>query len=101
MLYDNGNEKSPPASRGVVYSLDRVNRTAVQTWEWRVPFYTAFVGDIDRLSQGYLITAGAGSGPNPATIYEVSQGGQVLWECQVYDDFVYRSERVKEILPPR
>lgn len=100
MLYDNGNESSPQRSRAVVYALDMDSMTAQQTWEWRVPFFTPVVGDIDELSSGFLVTAGIGSGPWPASIFEVSNTGQVRWQLEVRGNFVYRAERVAEISPP-
>jgi hypothetical protein len=68
LLYDNGNGRptledgEPPFSRVVEYSLDTRAMTARQVWEYRgvEPYFSAFLGDADRLENGnILITDGA------------------------------------------
>lgn len=100
ILYDNGAESTPRISRAVMYSLDVNAMTARQVWEWRVPFYTPVVGDIDRMSQNWLVTAGGSFGNPPATIFEVTDAGDIRWQLEVEGDFVYRAERVPTLPLP-
>ncbi len=96
VLYDNGNERPEPASRGVRYSLDEREMTARQTWSWWTPFYTSAVGDIDDLADdGFLVAAGIAAPPAVPTVFEVTADGEEVWSLEAPGRFIYRAERIQ------
>ncbi|MGF1466591.1 MAG: aryl-sulfate sulfotransferase [Sandaracinaceae bacterium] len=100
LVYDNGNERgdtAEPYTRVVEYRLDPDLGEAEETWSWRAPHYTAFVGDVDELSGTYLVTAGTTPALGGGAIYEVDRAGTVRWSLAVRGGSIYRSERVPEI----
>lgn len=101
IVYDNGNESDPRVSRAVAYHVDEENFTARQTWSWTVPFFTPAVGDVDRLSSTWLITAGVGQGPGTRpTLYEVTDDGEVVWQLEADRGSIYRAERIPGLTAP-
>ncbi|WP_444942954.1 aryl-sulfate sulfotransferase [Microbulbifer sp. ZKSA006] len=105
LIYDNRNESEYSGdvynSRAVKFSLDTEAMTAVQTWEYIAPKYTASLGDVDELPGGNILLcaggpSGGSSGSNTdAYIIEVSgdQAAETAWEMVLRDTRVYRAER--------
>jgi arylsulfate sulfotransferase len=108
MVYDNGNGRTPPYSRAVIYKIDAAAGTAEQVWEHRDttddgrPMYTPFLGDVDRLANGdILITHGGAStadGKLYGRIVEVDpDSDDVVWDLTVGETSglwtLYRAER--------
>jgi len=56
-LFDNGNQHSPPYSRGVEYKIDEQNKTADLVWEYRhkPDIYSTAMGSVQRLSNGNTV----------------------------------------------
>lgn len=108
MVYDNGNTKTPPYSRAVIYRVDPEAGTAEQVWEHRDttddgrPMFTPFLGDVDRLANGdILITHGGAStvaGQLYGRVIEVDRASDdIVWDLTVGETSgswaLYRSER--------
>ena len=36
----------------------------------------------------------------PATVFEVSDSGQVIWQMELYGEFIYRAARVPSLTLP-
>ncbi len=100
VIYDNGNERVPPSSRAVAYQVDETNMFATEVFSWTIPFYTPFVGDVDRLDAGWLVTAGGARAPERATLYEIDDSGRIIWQLELSDNVIYRSERVRTLEAP-
>jgi hypothetical protein len=101
VIYDNGNEKMPQASRVVVYDLDLRNFTAREAWSWNVPFFTPAVGDVDRLSATWLITAGVSrNNAAPPTLFEIDDNGTTVWQLEASGGVIYRAERIPRLWAP-
>jgi arylsulfate sulfotransferase len=110
LLYDNGNErpsdevggvlpKSERTSRAVRYVLDPSSATAVETWSYEVPEFTAFLGGVSRLANGnVLVCAGGVRGATSsglARLHEVTDESppQLVWTLEV-EGLVYRARRL-------
>ena len=82
-LFDNGNQHSPPYSRGVEYELDEQNKTATLVWEYRhdPDVYGFATGSVQRLPNGNTVigwgTASAGGAP---VLTEVHPDKSVAYE---------------------
>jgi hypothetical protein len=99
-------------SRAVEYTIDATAKTATETWEYPGSFtppddwyttkwYSAFWGDVDRLSNGNILVTGGmiGATKPESRVFEVTKAdGKVVWEYRFPPNFgVYRSDRV---VPP-
>jgi hypothetical protein len=99
LLYDNGTRHTPPESRVVEYALDLAAHTATLVWEFRhsPAIYTAFVGSVQRLTNGN--TAIGYGFVGHAT--EVTPGGSVVWEADLKVDgqsiLAYRMVRIASL----
>ncbi|AWF82859.1 hypothetical protein BTJ40_19675 [Microbulbifer sp. A4B17] len=105
LIYDNRNESEYSGeiynSRAVKFSLDIVEKTAEQTWEYIAPKYTQSLGDVDELAGGNILLCAGGPSPasnggnSDAYIIEVTSdtGAETAWEMVVSDTSVYRAER--------
>jgi hypothetical protein len=94
ILFDNGNEHSPPQSRAVEYALDTTNNVAHLVWQYQPQpsLFAAAMGVGDRLPDGNtLVTFGL-----LGRVQEVSPEGQVLWDVSC-DLPVYRALRVDSL----
>lgn len=100
VIYDNGNELTPPRSRVVSYRLDEIARTAREVWSWPIPFYTSAVGDVDRLPNTWLITAGVANPPARPTLFEIDDQGEVVWQLEADRGAIYRAERIPGLSVP-
>lgn len=81
ILFDNGNFHSPPYSRAVEYSLDEVNKTATQVWEYKnnPSIYSFAMGSVQRLPNGNTLI---GWGFNATTLSEVTAAGDLILEMK-------------------
>jgi len=82
LMFDNGDEHSPPQSRAVEYQLDVVNRTATLAWEYRTPLslYANAMGYTQRLENGNTLLANGTA--QPPRVQEVTPSGQVVWDLR-------------------
>jgi arylsulfate sulfotransferase len=124
-MYDNGNYRAAAFqtpetdsySRAVVYSIDEVERTISQVWEYGPPtgegsFYSSAMGDADWLpvtDNVLIVSAQMTTGSSAwAQIFEVKQDGTRVFELNVGDhggeggewsevQTVYRAERIRDI----
>ena len=99
LVYDNRNETGgeQQGSRAVAYEIDREALTARQTFEVLAPTYTMALGDVDELPGGdVLVTAGGpgSDGDGDARLLQVGTTGTTVWEVDLPDTLVYRSERL-------
>ena len=82
LIYDDGNQHSPPESRAVEYRLDTTTMTATVVWEFRragpsyPPIFTPYMGSVERLSSGNTLVSFAMAGVTD----EVDAAGNVVWE---------------------
>ncbi|MCB0712736.1 MAG: aryl-sulfate sulfotransferase [Ignavibacteriae bacterium] len=92
ILFDNGNEHTPPASRAVEYALDESAMTARLVWEFRDTTFAFAMGFADRLPNGNtLICYGTSQ-----IIREVTPEGEVLFEMRVRSgELPYRAIHVE------
>lgn len=82
-LFDNGNQHSPPYSRGAEYELDEQNKTATLVWEYRhdPDLYGFATGSVQRLPNGNtLIGWGAASATGGPVLTEVHPDKSVAYE---------------------
>jgi hypothetical protein len=80
ILFDNGNQHTPPQSRAVEYQLDETAKTATLVWEYRPspPIFGAFTGNAQRLDNGNtFICFGAAN-----RVQEVTPAGVVEWDAE-------------------
>ena len=109
LLYDNGNErpgdgaqgllpKDERESRAVRYVLDADTGEVEETWSYRVPEFTAFLGGVSRLENGnVLVCAGGLRGAQSsklARLLEVTPdaNAEVVWSLEM-EAFIYRARR--------
>jgi len=70
-LFDNGNGKINPVSRGVTYQLDTINWTATKVYEYYYPtgFYSRAMGNFQNMTNGdRLIGYGMLNRPHPSFV---------------------------------
>jgi hypothetical protein len=81
-LYDNGNFHTPHFSRAVEYSLDEVNKTATEVWEYRHSpnIYGNAMGYVQRLSNGNTLI---GWGMTNPSVTEVKPDGTIAFEMSL------------------
>ncbi|MGE3800592.1 MAG: aryl-sulfate sulfotransferase [Candidatus Kapaibacterium sp.] len=93
ILFDNGNEHTPPVSRAVEYALDESAMTARLIWEFRDTTFAFAMGFADRLPNGNtLICYGTSQ-----IIREVTPEGDVLFEMRVRSqELPYRAIHIVE-----
>ncbi len=85
-LFDNGNQHSPPYSRGVEYHLDEQNMTAELVWEYRhsPDIHAAAMGNVQRLPNGNtLIGWGIAALNGSPALTEVHPDGSVAFELSL------------------
>jgi hypothetical protein len=80
-VFDNGNQHQPPLSRGVQYALDETTKTITRTWQFEdnPTRYAAFMGDVQRLSNGNTVI-GWGAIPQ---VTEVLPNGNTAFEMNL------------------
>ncbi len=90
-LFDNGNFHTPHFSRAVEYSMDELNKTATEVWEYRhtPDIYGSAMGYVQRLQNGNTFICWGYTNPN---ITEVSPTGAVVFEMTLpAGDVTYRA----------
>ena len=94
LLFDNGNQHTPPFSRAVQYELDVVTKTAKQVWQYRKnPDYKSWsYGSIQRFKNGNtLINWGY---PDTPKALEVRPDGNKVYELDfTVPTYSYRTFR--------
>ena len=93
-VFDNGNEHTPPVSRGVEYLLDTENMTATLVWEFRdtPDKYAHFMGNMQRLPNGNTLINWAEDYYPKVT--EVRPDGQKAFEMDfILPAYCYRAFR--------
>lgn len=90
ILFDNGNDHTPPVSRAVEYQLDEKAKTARMVWEYRDTTHGFAMGFAERLPNGNtLICFGTAR-----VIKEVTPGGSVVFALRVLsEEMPYRAMR--------
>ncbi len=95
LMFDNGNEHTPPVSRAVEYELNEKSKTARMVWEYRDPtLFGSAMGSAQRLDNGNtLICYGTAR-----RIREVTPSGAVVLDIELTgDEMVYRAIRVASL----
>lgn len=120
MVYDNGNNRLPSASRPVEYAIDASHMEVREEWAWIDPDYNPslfsyFTGDADLLPNGNVLVADPGLFDFPGypigqrwiRLAEVRKSDkQKLWEVSVHDavggnGFTgYNAKRFTSLYPP-
>ena len=96
LLFDNGNDHSPPVSRAVEYEINEENHTATMIWEYIHPenYLALAMGSIQRLSnENTLINWGTIPGKG-AIITEVDYEKNIVLEI-IYP-YIYHSYKVRK-----
>ncbi|MCI0449550.1 MAG: aryl-sulfate sulfotransferase [Chlorobi bacterium] len=91
ILYDNGNNHTPPYSRAVEYTLDEQNLTATLSWQYRnnPAIFGPAMGFAQRLSNGNTLISWGAANP---TITEVTPDGKIALEMSLPQGiFTYRA----------
>ena len=98
LLYDNGNFRTPPASRAVEYEIDESQMTVKQVWEHRhaPDVFGAFSGSVQRLPNGNTLI---GWGSTTPTMTEVDSRGEVVHEL-TFDPGVFSYRAFRFDWPP-
>jgi hypothetical protein len=101
-IYDNGNTRRlqfPGSnSRGQVYLIDEVNRTATLQLNANLQVYAAAVGAAQRLINGnYQFTSGFIQPGALSQSTEVNPSGQITFTLQSNSTLNYRSFRMKDM----
>jgi hypothetical protein len=94
IVFDNGNEHSPPQSRAVEYALDTSQNVATVAWSYepQPPLFAAAMGFAQRLSDGTtLVNFGL-----VGRVQQVSPQGQVLWDLSSPMP-IYRAMRIDSL----
>ncbi|MBP6671967.1 MAG: aryl-sulfate sulfotransferase [Bacteroidetes bacterium] len=119
ILFDNGNLHVPMVSRAVEYTIDQVNKTATQVWQYHhsPEVYAPTRGSVQRLPNGNTVIGwGSASfvGVGKTMITELSPQDSILFEMESLDKmpsyralkFVWNSHvrpaaevQIAEILP--
>jgi hypothetical protein len=100
LLFDNGTNHSPQASRAVEYAIDPVAKTATMVWQYvpNPPVFNTFTGSAQRLANGNTVVAWTLTG----VIDEVSPNGTLLSRTQVTSapgspSAIYRATRIASL----
>jgi len=91
ILYDNGNNHTPPYSRAIEYALDEQNMTATLVWQYRnnPDIFGPAMGFAQRLSNGNTFISWGAANP---TITEVTPDGKIALEMTLPPGiFTYRA----------
>jgi len=106
LIYDNGNRRGhvvASETTGVSKALElsftgTPPSSASIAWEYTIPVYTPFVGNVELQPGGTtLVTAGS-----KGKIYEVEGDGTVVWSLAMPDESnytLYRARRIAELVP--
>jgi len=85
LLFDNGNQHSPPTSRVIEYEIDEENKTAILIWEFINPYneLSLSMGSVQRLpNENTLINWGNTIGERGGIIMEVNQDHIIVLEIE-------------------
>ena len=100
LLFDNGTNHSPQASRAVEYAIDPVAKTATMVWQYvpQPPVFNTFTGSAQRLANGNTVVSWTLTG----VIDEVSPDGTLLSRTQVTTApgtpaSIYRATRIRSL----
>lgn len=95
-MFDNGDAELRKYSRAVEYEIDEVAKTATKVWEYRKnpDIYSAFMGSVQRLSNGNTVIGWglASSYPETPLITEVDADGNMVAEL-TFDGPIWNSYR--------
>ena len=108
-VFDNGDDRIFPTgvsptlySTVPVFSIDETAKTATLTFHITAPTYSFFGGNNAVLSNGDVeFCESAEPTTTAGDIYEVTQSGsaQTVWHMNVYDQYVYRGQRIPSMYP--
>jgi len=101
LLFDNGNEHTPPTSRALEIVADPVAGTVTEAWSWTESQFHMFDfwgGDANRLPNGNTLVTNVTRG----RLVEVTPSGETVWEMimrhpreGIFHE-IYRCERIPE-----
>lgn len=96
MVFDNGNDHVPQASRVVRYRLDESAQTATMIWEYRhePDIFSRVAGSARSLSNGNVVV-----GFSVGVITEVDEAKHVVWEAETAPFEFYRAIWVPSLYP--
>jgi len=79
-VFDNGNFKKPPFTRGVEFAVDTTAKTATVVWQYRhsPDWYTGWMGNVQRLPNGNTLICWADQ--SLPTITEVTSSGTIVYQ---------------------
>jgi hypothetical protein len=94
IMFDDGNEHTPPQSRAVEYELDTTQNVAHLVWSYEpnpIVFCPA-LGFAERLEDGNTLVTFA----TASLVQEVSPAGEVIWQLSG-NQFFYRAFRISSL----
>jgi outer membrane protein assembly factor BamB len=96
MLFDNGNQHTPPRSRVVRYALDESSHTARLTWEYRhdPDVFSEVAGSARLLPNGHVLI-----GWTNGLVTEIDDARKVVWEAKAGDLAIYRALYTPSLYP--
>ena len=85
-MFDNGSYRVPPYSRAIEYSMDEVNKTIEEVWEYDADkaIYSPSGGSVQRLPSGNSLICYGGQVSDPA-LTEVKPDGTVAFRLHFND----------------
>jgi hypothetical protein len=99
LMFDNGDEHTPPQSRAAEYQLDLINQTATLVWQYLAPLSIQgmAMGYAQRLPNGNTLIAFGSA--QPPRVQEVNPAGEVVWDLtsSVQAVGVYRAFRIASL----
>jgi hypothetical protein len=96
MIFDNGNQHTPRASRVVRYELDESRRTARLTWQYRhdPDVFSGIAGSARVLPNGNVLIGWVNG-----LITEIDQAKNVVWEAKTERLAIYRALYTPSLYP--
>jgi hypothetical protein len=101
LLFDNGNEHTPPTSRALEIVVNPEAGTVEQAWSWTEAdfhMYDFWGGDANRLPNGNTLVTNVTKG----RLVEVTPSGETVWEMimkhprEGIDHEIYKCERIPQ-----
>ena len=81
-MFDNGDQRTPPYSRAVEYTVDEDDHTLTKVWEFEhfPSVYGSYMGDVQQLPNGNVFIGWGGPDPYAS---EVTRSGKLVQDLEV------------------
>jgi hypothetical protein len=103
LLFDNGNNHTPPFSRTVEYKLDEITLEATKVWQYRnnPDYYTGAMGSVRRLPNGNTLINWCRAGYVMEVRPDGSKALEINFPPQLYSYRVFKSPWSTELFEPQ